>query len=312
MKIHISNNWCNTEQFFVYKLLKKYFNNDVELTSDPINCDIFIHSVFGNDDYYKTTKAKFKIFCLWETRFYLDIAKERIQYSDLSLTYMPTEGKNIRFPLWYMWIDWWNENGGDEVTVVCGQSHHYIGKNTLKDEWVPTINNIKTNIYTSGSVWNRNKFCSMLVGNCEESSVKVRSEIFNEVSKNIEPVFGMGLAFGKRFEGNKIDLLTNFKFNLCYENSVHEGYVSEKLFDAKFAGCIPLYYGDPIYSQKDFNKNSFLNRLDYSNNTDYIKEIKKLNSDKEYFISKCNEPLFTEDKFPSLDFFYEKFDEVFK
>ena len=54
----------------------------------------------------------------------------------------------------------------------------------------------------------------MLVGNCEESSVKVRSEIFNEVSKNIEPVFGMGLAFGKRFEGNKIDLLTNFKFNL--------------------------------------------------------------------------------------------------
>ena len=132
MKIHICNNWCNTKHFFVYKLLEKYFFGNVEYTGDPINCDILIHSVFGNEEYYKTTKAKYKIFCLHETRFYLDIAKERFNYSDLALTFMPTEGKNFRLPLWYMWIDWWGENSSEELIQVCGQSHHYIGKNKPK------------------------------------------------------------------------------------------------------------------------------------------------------------------------------------
>ena len=312
MKIHISNNWCNTKHFFLYKLLDKFYNGGVELTPDPINCDIFIHSVFGNDDFYKTTKAKYKIFNIWEGRFYLQIAKERLKYSDLSISHMPTENNNLRVPLWYSWIDWWNENSSDELNQICYQSHHYIGKNLLPDSFVPSPENIKNNIYSSESVYCRPNFAAMLVGNMESDSLKVRVQIFNDITSNVEQVHGYGLAFNNRFEGNKIDLLTNYRFNICYENDIQLGYTSEKLFDAKFSGCIPLYFGDADYSKKDFNQKCFRNRLDFDNNYDFIQDIKKLNSDKNYFIDVCNEPLFNENQYPSLDYIFEKFNEVLK
>lgn len=310
MKIAISNNWIYDSRWWVFKLFENYFNKQVELVDDPINCDILLYSTFGEEDHYKTSKAKYKIFCSWETRFYIDITNERLPYADLALSYMPTEGKNLRIPMWYHWIDWWDDNAKEELILVCGQSHHYIGKNILPSQYVPNPENIKSNLYSSQSVYEREHLCSMLVGNCEPDSLKVRKQIYDDFSVNIGAVAGYGTAFGKRFEGNKIDLLKNFKYNLCYENSIHEGYVTEKLFDAKFAGCIPIYYGDLKYSEIDFNKKCFLNRLDYDNNQDFIKQIQNINNNKDLFLEKANEPLFN--NLPRLDYIWEKFDEVIK
>lgn len=43
---------------------------------------------------------------------------------------------------------------------------------------------------------------------------------------------------------NKNEVLKSCKFNICYEN-VGEvtGYITEKIFDAFFAGCVPVYWG---------------------------------------------------------------------
>lgn len=42
----------------------------------------------------------------------------------------------------------------------------------------------------------------------------------------------------------KLEFLSKAKFALCFENCYdREGYVSEKLFDAMFAGSIPVYWG---------------------------------------------------------------------
>lgn len=40
-------------------------------------------------------------------------------------------------------------------------------------------------------------------------------------------------------------VLKQYKFALCYENAVFPGYITEKIFDALFAGCIPIYLGAP-------------------------------------------------------------------
>jgi hypothetical protein len=234
-----------------------------------------------------------------------------MQYANLSLTYMPTNKNNYRLPLWYSWIDWWDLNNTNEYVLICGQSNQHIGRNILSDDLVPSKNNINR-VYDYNSVAERPNFCCMLVGNQEPESFYIRNEIYNEITNKIQPVDGYGVAFNNRFEGNKIELLKNFKFNVCYENSVHEGYVTEKLFDAKFAGCIPIYYGDPVYSKIDFNENCFLNRLNYNNNDDFINEIKKLNFDKNYFIDRAQEPLFKENQAPSLDRIYERLDNFFK
>ena len=41
----------------------------------------------------------------------------------------------------------------------------------------------------------------------------------------------------------KEEYLRQYRFNLCPENSLGEGYITEKLFDSISAGCIPIYWG---------------------------------------------------------------------
>lgn len=41
-----------------------------------------------------------------------------------------------------------------------------------------------------------------------------------------------------------VDILKDYTFVLIVENTTAEGYVSEKIYDAFVAGCIPLYYGN--------------------------------------------------------------------
>lgn len=42
----------------------------------------------------------------------------------------------------------------------------------------------------------------------------------------------------------KLDVLSKYRFQICYENSYAiPGYISEKIFDAFFAGCVPIYWG---------------------------------------------------------------------
>jgi alpha(1,3/1,4) fucosyltransferase len=43
----------------------------------------------------------------------------------------------------------------------------------------------------------------------------------------------------------KHETLRKYKFCLCFENSVEEDYISEKLFDCFYAGCVPVYLGAP-------------------------------------------------------------------
>jgi alpha(1,3/1,4) fucosyltransferase len=44
---------------------------------------------------------------------------------------------------------------------------------------------------------------------------------------------------------DKLALLSSYRFGLAIENTRFPGYVSEKLFDCFFAGCIPVYDGAP-------------------------------------------------------------------
>lgn len=51
----------------------------------------------------------------------------------------------------------------------------------------------------------------------------------------------------KNYKGpvdEKMPVLERYRFQICYENTTSlDGYVSEKIFDAFFAGCIPVYLG---------------------------------------------------------------------
>lgn len=43
---------------------------------------------------------------------------------------------------------------------------------------------------------------------------------------------------------NKIDVIKNYRFSICYENTHNiKGYVTEKIFDCFAAGSVPIYWG---------------------------------------------------------------------
>ena len=46
-----------------------------------------------------------------------------------------------------------------------------------------------------------------------------------------------------KYNDNKIAYLRQFAFNICPENSNSYGYVTEKVFEAIAAGCLPIYWG---------------------------------------------------------------------
>lgn len=90
-----------------------------------------------------------------------------------------------------------------------------------------------------------NKFCAFMVSNSKPPTSDMRDMCF-ELLSEYKKVDSGGLFrnnVGGRI-GNKLEWLKDYKFHLCFENSTYPGYLTEKLFDAFSAGCVPIYWGD--------------------------------------------------------------------
>ncbi|WQX60312.1 fucosyltransferase [Helicobacter pylori] len=102
---------------------------------------------------------------------------------------------------------------------------------------------------------------------------------FYDALNAIEPVTGGGSVkntLGYKVE-NKSEFLSQYKFNLCFENSQGYGYVTEKIIDAYFSHTIPIYWGSPSVA-KDFNPKSFVNVHDFKNFDEAIDYVRYLHT----------------------------------
>ncbi|MFA6373008.1 MAG: glycosyltransferase family 10 [Methanothrix sp.] len=63
--------------------------------------------------------------------------------------------------------------------------------------------------------------------------------------------------------GSKKEILPDYKFAICYENARNiTGYITEKIFDCFFSGCVPIYWGEPNIGE-DIPTNAFICRNDF-------------------------------------------------
>lgn len=159
-------------------------------------------------------------------------------------------------------------------------------------------------------IWrNKKKFCCMVVSNGESQK---RLDFFNYLSKYKHVDSG-----GKVMNNiggpvkDKMDFIKDYRFVISFENASHPGYTTEKIIEPLMAGCIPLYWGDPlIYG--DFNAACFLNLDQTKSFTKFIEEIIAIDTDEEKAISMLMEPKFTNGKMPDdinkeyLHQFFEK------
>jgi len=100
---------------------------------------------------------------------------------------------------------------------------------------------------------------------------------------------------------SKREVLQKYKFAICYENARGiSGYITEKIFDCFFAGCVPVYWGAPNVAEyipentfidrrkfRTYNKlYSYLKNMPNKEYSDYLDAIKNfIRSDKIYLFS---------------------------
>jgi hypothetical protein len=90
----------------------------------------------------------------------------------------------------------------------------------------------------------------------------------------------------KGWKERKKEILQDYYFNLCFENTNIDYYCSEKIWDSIKYGCLPIYYGKNNKIYETFPQNSFLDYCDFK----YAKALFKYieNMDEKEFRQRMN------------------------
>jgi len=84
------------------------------------------------------------------------------------------------------------------------------------------------------------RFCAAVMSNPHPMRLRAI-----EALRSIGRVDVYGRAYGRPL-ADKAAVLSEYRFNLAFENDLYPGYVTEKVIDAWSAGCVPLWWGiDP-------------------------------------------------------------------
>jgi hypothetical protein len=246
---------------------------DINYISDPYTADLIVTSVFGNT---QTDPNK--------TLAYIgeNVRPSFVGYShSLSFDYDTYGGRNIRLPIWYARLAW-----PGFIQKPRKPNFHNHGYEDL----------ISIESLTRGRTLDmsqKTKFCAMVAGNPEG----LRVNLFNSISEYIR-VDGYGNMFNRPLRKSKFDLLKDYKFSLCPENSIYDGYVTEKLIDAYAGGTVPIYSGD-LSVGAELNDDAFFNyqwdmRMDW-----LIEHLSEVNENIYAYKAMYEQPLLKEA--PKLD-----------
>lgn len=232
IKINFLDFW---EGFDTYNnIFYKILKEDynIQISDEP---DYIICSVFGNN--YLQYPKSIKIFFTGE-----NITPNFSLYDYcIGFDYLTFSDRYIRFPLYKI-----NENYNKLFQLDL---------NNLSDDYL----------------LNR-KFCSFIVSNAKYSD-PIRIKFFEELSKYKKVDSGGKILNNiNKTINNKIEFLSNYKFNIAFENSNMDGYTTEKITDAFISNTVPIYWGNKLIS-KEFDEKSYINVNNFSSISDAISYI---------------------------------------
>ena len=181
-----------------------------------------------------------------------------------------TSPNYIRLPLWMIEVNWF---GADPAKIVNPRPVSLEAATRVD----PEILN------------NKDKFCAFVATNPNNQNRNISFQILDKW----KGVDSAGRLFCNRKEGPipaglgggggelaKVDFYKDYKFVITYENSAGPGYTTEKIFHAKVAGTVPIYWGDP-FVDRDFDSAGFLNANQISRPEELVALVKKIDDDKE-------------------------------
>ena len=154
-------------------------------------------------------------------------------------------------------------------------------------------NNIKPqNLYS----FSKKRFC--LIASTNSHRKEIKNQIINVLNK-IDKCDSINLY--KSFIHDKscyhseelMKLFNCYKFVFICENSIGDGYITEKIFNCFFSRTIPIYNGSKKIEYY-FNKNSFINTNDISSE-ELLKQVHILNKNEELYNNIINSPKINND-----------------
>ncbi len=250
-----------TNNFFYYALCEVF--DDIQYVY-PEDAELIIFSCFGNDN-TRFNHCK-KLFYTGEN---IRPNKKRCNYS-MSFDFDDYNKTNIRFPLWMMHIDWFKKGTYLNPEYLVPEEYLY-GKNEF---------NLKE----------KTKFCSTVFSSLYQHRVDAVNKLSNYKGVDVYGKSGgIPLSDGEK---NKLDVISDYKFSICFENDSYPGYITEKLFHAKVSGSLPIYYGDETF-KNDFNEKCCLNAKEMTLDELYQKVV-ELDNDEKKYQQILDEPMFNE------------------
>ena len=130
-----------------------------------------------------------------------------------------------------------------------------------------------------------------IIGYCASNKVDIRETFFNKCVEKIgiDKCISYGHCYGNYKKTNEncnggfqgmglIKEYSECKFVIAMENSIGDGYVTEKIVNAFYSGAIPIYWGSSNVNEL-FNKNAFINVNDFNDIDECIEYIINLSDD---------------------------------
>lgn len=138
-------------------------------------------------------------------------------------------------------------------------------------------------------------FCSFVVSNPRSWP---RNRFFKKLNRRRRVDSGGSLFnnMGGRVP-DKSRFIAGHRFNIAFENTETDGYITEKLTDALLAGTIPIYWGAPDVL-RDFDPGCFIHARDFHDLDALVDFVLDLDADRERQLGYLSAPAFRDDKLP--------------
>lgn len=222
---------------FLYAFLKKRY--DIELSENP---DFLIYSIWGKEHcQYDCVKIFYTGEPITPNFNECDYA---IGFDDIIF-----DDRYMRLPLFAM-----------QITREI-QNREKFREMVLKDKRF--CNFVYNNETVGRGAFLRKEFCQKLMGYKE---IDCPGSVFHNMESEI-----LSSRFHRMWYQSKMDFIKQYKFTIAFENSLVNGYTTEKLIQPLMVGSIPIYFGNAQVA-KDFNTKSFINAADYGNNFEAVME----------------------------------------
>jgi len=260
----------------IYK--KKILNKPAFLISDmalgfdessgliPTFCMSLESPIVANRYYHKLEKKTVQFYKIWDWSG----VSSRILYSENRLLH--NAWPNILNNIEYSYLPWHKRR---YMSIVCSNKEafmwhwkkfsftkpHFIVKSLVSNLITSYIKHVdpwmKSNLYVE-----RLKAINYF---SQYEDFDLYGKGWDKLSADIESQFGKQVkkVWKDSMFMNKVQILKNYRFYLCYENTQFPGYLTEKIFDCFFSGVIPVYLGDPEIKMR-IPKETFIDATDFN------------------------------------------------